>query len=807
MKKILTLGMMWLTTLVFGQGVQLNVGIQDGCGHLFPHEATLELYKIWNGDTSLVEAVTTHPVVFNGLEKNVKYTLKVSTQTAAIQDPSLVDVLSMRNVILGSENFSLANILAGDLNDTGGLSTLDLVHLSREIIKLTDNIQGDWFFIEQSKALIKTWGPDIKEYINQAPFQVSDDGSYELFFNAYQYGHVGATLPSNCVSCEPVAGSVARIVVPNIEVEKGKKYTVPVKYEIQPKDAGTAFALKYENIEVTNVGRLNADIHHSKSINTIYSIYAFYNIDEDQELVMYTVDFTALQDGKILDFLQLDNSFANEALNNATACFRPYSRIELIAEDSCKVSWPPAEVTIKACFNQQSTGIPFTMGPCNQVAFSYTDEVTEINQVCKKIIRTWIAFNGLTGDQQNFVQNITVEEDYPTVCFSPVTVLVPGIGATVYARDFLEEGEISHSYAFSLNPGDSIRVLTTALQADSIQFVIYDLNDSTNCITLVQMIGSGCNDPVFYHRSLDLEAINNVYTLKAVLFDAGNANHCLGEIQDFEIRALGTMDYSSQLTYDYNSVVGQIKPFELRVRVNGVTTYLGVVAVRFKEGSGIPPFELACFDDVLTRDQAFEIAIFSPNFENVYGFQGAIRVKDAILLSTKKVSLSEIAFNDELYASRFIWVNPSGIPQNFGDEDTLWTIKILPTKNGSVSEFLSIGDDLLNSEAILNDFNNTKIDLVFKFYKRTSATHDLTEDDMIRISPNPAGGSQVWIDSKGSEIKNVVVYDVSGRKVIEHAGIDEKNYWLPIESLSTGLYHISVATETGVVAKRLVVAR
>ena len=79
--------------------------------------------------------------------------------------------------------------------------------------------------------------------------------------------------------------------------------------------------------------------------------------------------------------------------------------------------------------------------------------------------------------------------------------------------------------------------------------------------------------------------------------------------------------------------------------------------------------------------------------------------------------------------------------------------------------------------------------------------------DKIQISPNPAGGSQVWIDSKGSEIKSVVVNDVSGRKVIEHTGIDEKNYWLPIESLSTGLYHISVATETGVVAKRLVVAR
>ncbi|MBL0082970.1 MAG: T9SS type A sorting domain-containing protein [Saprospiraceae bacterium] len=807
MRKIFTVVLMWLTTIVFGQGIQLSVGIQDGCGNAFPHEATLELYKILNGDTSLVEAVSTHPAVFNGLEKNVKYTVKVSTETAAIQDPTLVDVLSLRNVILGFENYSLANILAGDYNGSGGLSTLDIVNMSREIIKLTDNSMGDWFFIEQSKALIKTWGTEIKDYINQAPFQASADGSYEILLNAYQYGHVAATLPSNCVSCEPVAGSVAHIVVPNIALEKGKKYTVPVKYEIQPKDAGTAFALKYEHIEVTNVGRLNADIHHSASNKTIYSLYAFYNLDEDQELVMYTLDFTALEDGSMLDFIHLDNNFANEALNNATPCFRPYSSVELIAEDSCRVSWPPAEITIKACYNQQSTGIPFTMGSCNQVAFSYLDEVTEINQVCKKIVRTWTAFYGLTGDQENFVQNILVEEDYPTVCFSPVTVLVPGIGATVYARDFLEEGELGHSYAFSLIPGDSIRVLTLNQQIDSIQFVIYDLQDSTKCITQVNMISSGCNDPVFYHRGREIEAINNVYTLSAALFDAGNTNHCLGEIDQFEIRALGTLDYVSQLTYDYNAVVGQVKPFELRVRINGETTYLGVVAVRFKEGSGIPPFELACYDDVLTRDEAFEIAIFSPNFENVYGFQGAIRIKDAILLSTKKVSLSEIAFNDELYASRFIWVNPVGMPQNFGDEDTLWTIKILPIKNGSVSDFLSIGDDLLNSEAILNDLNNTKIDLVFKFYKRTSATHDLTNMDKIQISPNPAGGSQVWIDSKGSEIKSVTVYDLSGRKVIEHTGIDEKNYWLSIESISTGLYHISVATETGVVAKRLVVAR
>ncbi|MBK7634251.1 MAG: hypothetical protein IPJ13_08060 [Saprospiraceae bacterium] len=118
---------------------------------------------------------------------------------------------------------------------------------------------------------------------------------------------------------------------------------------------------------------------------------------------------------------------------------------------------------------------------------------------------------------------------------------------------------------------------------------------------------------------------------------------------------------------------------------------------------------------------------FSPTFDNILALQGAIRVKDAIVVSTKKKKLSDIVFNEELRSLKYLWLLPTVTSQSFTDRDTLFTMTILPTVNGNLSDILSTAEDLLNSEAILNDFGQTKIDLVFKFLRRSSATNDLVQ--------------------------------------------------------------------------------
>ena len=130
-------------------------------------------------------------------------------------------------------------------------------------------------------------------------------------------------------------------------------------------------------------------------------------------------------------------------------------------------------------------------------------------------------------------------------------------------------------------------------------------------------------------------------------------------------------------------------------------------------------------------------------------FRGAIKVRDAQLVKTRKVTLKAMDFNNEGFASRFIWVNPTGTTQSYAEDDTLWTLTITPNRDGTVSDFVGIGDDVLASEATLSDFNNTKIDLVFKFIKRVLAAVDEKQSILLTMYPNPTGGSHVLLESEG----------------------------------------------------------
>lgn len=790
----------WLTA----QNVNLLVEVLDGCGQPFAHEAVVGIYKVWNGDTTLVEEKTAAPYSFSNLEINTPYEVWVKSTSEQETHVGLLDLSAMRNTILGLDPIYAAKIFTGDIFESGGLSTLDLVQMLRASIGLYTEIQDDWFFLEENKALAT--GSVNPANVNRTSFKASSNGTYYAGFRAYQKGQVAEAALTYCNHCDTMVGSKTKIMVPNINLVKGQEYEAKFNFRFKEGDLGILWSLQYRNLYINDVVKRNAEINHQKSISKIYSVYSPNIIHFTGDVPLYTLRFTALESGQLLDFIEIDTSFHNEAFNYNNQCYKPYESIVLIEEEKCEIVWPPLEVTVHACYNGQETGRPQLTDDCPYVKFTFTDIVEQnIPGECTKILRIWVASNSLTGKQEEYIQIIHIDESYPLVCVPEVTVEVPPQGILVYARDLVENA-VDHVYTFSLDKQDGWRTLVNE-DPSEIYLTVFDQSDSSSCVSKVRKIYIDCDDVVHIKNYAELTAIQGVYSLAANLFDNGNSRHCAGKVDNFEIRALGTLDYAATLLLDFDEVNGKNLPFELRANVGGQSTYLGVVAVKFLSNADVPPFQLTCFDDPVLKNKPFEIAIFSPNFNNVFGLQGAIKVRDAQLVKTRKVKLSSIDFNNEGFASRFIWIDPNAVGQNYEEDDTLWTLTITPNRDGNVSDFIGIGDDVLISEATLGDLNNTKIDLVFKFIKRTTATHDIPEKDMVHISPNPAGGSQVWIESKGSKIQNVVVYDVTGKKTIEQTGIDEINYWLPIESLSTGLYHISVATETQVVAKRLVVAK
>lgn len=791
-----------MITLLSAQNVTLNIDVQDGCGQPFSYPAVVGIYKIWNGDTTLVQEKTEAPYSFGNLEINATYDIRVKSTTMDTSHIGLLDLSAVRNTILGLDPLYAAKIYTGDVNASGLVSTLDLVQMLRASIGLGTNIPDDWFFLEESKAFAT--GSLDPAGINHAPFKPVANGTYYVAFRAYQKGQVAEAALTYCVRCAATPGSKTKIMVPNIDLVKGQEYEAKFNYRFKEGDLGVLWSLQYSNLYINDVVKGNAEINHQKSISKIHSVYSPNTIHFTGDVPLYTLHFTALENGQLLDFIEIDTSFHNEAFNYNNQCYKPYENIVLVEEEKCEIIWPPLEVTVHACYNGQETGRPQLTDDCPYVKFTFTD-IVEHNMpgVCTKILRIWVASNSLTGKQEEYIQIIHIDENYPLVCVPEVIVEVPPQGILVYARD-LVENPLDHVYTFSLDKLDGWRTLINE-DPSEIYFTVFDQSDSSSCVSKVRKIYIDCDDVVHIKNYAELSAQQGIYTLAANLFDDGNDKHCAGKVDNFEIRALGSLDYMNTLLLDFDAVKGQNLPFELKANVGGQSTYLGVVAVKFLSNADIPPFQLTCYDDPVQKGKPFEIAIFSPNFDNVFGFQGAIKVRDAQLVKTRKILLNAMQFNNEGFASRFIWVNPTGTAQSYASDDSLWTVTITPNRDGNVSDFIGIGDDVLISEATLGDFNNTKIDLVFKFIKRTTFTQEIIDKDKVKIYPNPAGGSQVQLESEGNEILRVALYDVSGKKVFENGSIRERQYTLSVEGLVPGIYIVAVSTSQGIINSRLVV--
>ena len=801
---VLIIALCSMITLLSAQNVTLNIDVQDGCGQPFSYPAVVGIHKIWNGDTTLVQVKTEAPYSFDNLEVGATYDIRVKSTTMDTSHIGLLDLSAMRNTILGLDPFYAAKIYTGDVNASGGVSTLDLVQMLRASIGLVTNIPDDWFFLEESKAFAT--GSLDPAGINHAPFMPVANGTYYVAFRAYQKGQVAEAALTYCARCAATPGSKTKIMVPNIDLVKGQEYEAKFNYRFKEGDLGVLWSLQYRNLYINDVVKGNAEINHQKSISKIHSVYSPNTIHFTGDVPLYTLHFTSLENGQLLDFIEIDTSFYNEAFNYNNQCYKPYESIVLVEEEKCEIIWPPLEVTVHACYNGQETGRPQLTDDCPYVKFTFTD-IVEHNTpgVCTKILRVWMASNSLTGKQEEYIQIIHIDENYPLVCVPEVTVEVPPQGILVYALDLVENA-LDHVYTFSLDKQDGWRTLVNE-DPSEIYFTVFDQSDSSSCVSKVRKIYIDCDDVVHIKNYAELSAQQGIYTLAANLFDDGNDKHCAGKVDNFEIRALGSLDYTTTLLLDFDAVKGQNLPFELRANVGGQSTYLGVVAVKFLSNADIPPFQLTCYDDPVQKGKPFEIAIFSPNFDNVFGFQGAIKVRDAQLVKTRKILLNAMQFNNEGFASRFIWVNPTGTPQSYASDDSLWTLTITPNRDGNVSDFIGIGDDVLISEATLGDFNNTKIDLVFRFLKRVVAAVDEKHEIPFVMHPNPTSGSHVLLESEGNEIQSVAVYDMNGQLVDQFPGVWNDRCTLDTGEWINGVYQVWVSTTRGLVTRRLVVVR
>lgn len=789
MQKLNTFWFLFLSLCAFAQtnnGI-VKVNVEDGCGNKFSAPVVIDLYQNTNNTTVKIASSNVYPAEFKSLDSAASYQIRISSPEMKHSDPSIKDLIALREIILGLKPMTLPSRFASDVNGNGGMSTLDLVMLQRHMVQIEPLILGKWFFMDQKNINIIELP---SEYVNNTSFMGIPNNLREITFNGYKHGATASTVQSYCGPCVEPLDSETGLIFPDVDVTPGKEVDFTLQWDARSNDKAISFSLKYLDGDVTSVSRLNSSVFNKKDSSSIINVNFIKDIflNNTSNNIM-DIKFVPKRAGKLISFFKINENFKNEAVYKEGECLKTYNKIKLGSNNTfCEILWPK-DIVVNNCSDTVNTGSPVVTSSCkNNIAFSYADEI--IGSPCETKRRTWKAVNAITNEIFSHTQIITIKSSF--TCIYTLVVTAKD-SVKLLAKEFLSSGNPNQIYSFSLtDPNKTSMVFYKSLQNNSM-VTIFGLTEKTKCSSIIKFVDSSCSEPIKIKRTITLKRTGNNFIAQGYFFDDGNKNHCRGQITDFQIKLLSASSFNTSLTFNYDEYAGTSLDLVLRYKVEGSwEVSKSNVKVIFEKGVNKPPFELVMYDDAVTKNVPHEIAIFTNSKEKIYGFQGAFKLKDALYVRTKAVTLSDLKYNEDLRSLRFIWVS-TGPSRTFSDKDSLFTITILPTQNGLVSDILSLADDLLNSEVVLNDLEGNKLAMTFKFLNRPSSTLNLKTENY-QIYPNPSSTGQFTLIAPDLMQANIKVFDQKGQVLTTKSQLSDNGIFyfdLP-EYAPNGIYFVKV---------------
>ncbi|MBK6498487.1 MAG: T9SS type A sorting domain-containing protein [Saprospiraceae bacterium] len=120
---------------------------------------------------------------------------------------------------------------------------------------------------------------------------------------------------------------------------------------------------------------------------------------------------------------------------------------------------------------------------------------------------------------------------------------------------------------------------------------------------------------------------------------------------------------------------------------------------------------------------------------------------------------------------------------------------------------MSIADDLMPSEAVLNDFEQTKVDLVFRFLRRPTNTQNLTTNDF-KLYPNPTSTGTFYHESNGITDGTISIYNDNGQvSFSKQEAVDGVFEVSMPDAIQNGVYMVRLTTEKTVTTKKVILMR
>ncbi|HQV97979.1 MAG TPA: hypothetical protein PLE29_09960, partial [Saprospiraceae bacterium] len=508
MKNSLTFLLLWLSIILTAQQQPgtINVNVEYGCGNAFDKPVTIDLYQIIGSNATKLTSSNIHPATFDNLDPGYTYEVRISSSDVSKTDVSIKDAYAMRNIILGIFNniTYLPSILAGDVNGTNGISTLDIVFLTKYLVQIPNPqvSYDEWFFLDQKH--LNSLDVSLK---NRTIIQGIPNGLQEITFNGYQHGAVASTIPELCASCTEDSTSTKSIQIPNISVTAGQEVKFVVGYHYDAQDIGACFSLKYRDGVVLAVSAIAGTVTNFIDSTATINIARVFDSNTPPILDFAQITFTPTKSGKLPDFFSLNDQYKNELVYKVGNCLKTYQKMSINAANLCPVTWP-ADTTIPDCTSNHNTGSPIVDPACvNIVTVTYTDQV--FGDPCAKILRIWTAVNWMTLEIYTHTQVILIDPTIQLTCVGVSSALLQGGFTELWAQDFVKTPVSGHIYSFSAtDPNEKSKRFYVVGTFD---VNIYDHTENSFCTVNLTIISSGCNDPVIIIPEISVSETNGAY--------------------------------------------------------------------------------------------------------------------------------------------------------------------------------------------------------------------------------------------------------------------------------------------------------
>ena len=118
---------------------------------------------------------------------------------------------------------------------------------------------------------------------------------------------------------------------------------------------------------------------------------------------------------------------------------------------------------------------------------------------------------------------------------------------------------------------------------------------------------------------------------------------------------------------------------------------------------------------------------------------------------------------------------------------------------------LPIGTEITNTADIYFDFNEAVItNTTLNKIEISSGINNLTKDITHKVYPNPSNGS-FYLETLEENINNIVVFDLTGKKVFSSSGIHHKKALINLKGLDNGTYILQIHTKNKISSSKIII--